>query len=383
MCGAELHPAHRTLTLAVESSLVVVAVAALLMALWVLRPQNIEVPSTAALPTAVPTSTRIPTRGPTFTPISTASATSTAVPGGPALLTYTVKAGDTLSGIATRFETTVASIVAASGLKNDKVTLQIGQTLKIPQSLETAGPGPAADAQASAESGLAIAQPTATAPAVVPTVGVAPDAVTHTVKRGEFLEVIAKKYGVSIDQIVQANGFKDANQLLRIGQVLVIRPGSAPASDPTVMPTEGSPPLAPTPSPIPRTTVWATYTPMPTREFSYPAPVSLGPPDGHQFGKEDTSVLLNWTSVGILRDDEWYVVRVRIVRGGEMKEATGWVKSTSWRLPDSLRPTVAGEVFRYEWDVAVQRQTGTGAGDTPGGVPTSPRSITHQFTWSP
>lgn len=380
MCGAALHPSHRPLTLAIESLLVVVAITVLLVSLWILRPQNIATPSAAALPTAIPTNTRIPTRpANTFTPAVTA--TSTTVAGAPAVWTYKVKAGDNLSDIAKRFEVSVASIVAASGLKDDKVRLQIGQTLKIPQTSDRS----TIDAQMPVTAGLTITLPTAVAPAPAPTTGLPPDAVTHTIKRGEYLETIAKKYGVTIDHIVQVNGFKDAEVLLQIGQVIIIQPGSTPtpAPTPTPNPTASKPLLAPTPSPTPFEAVLAAFTPMPAREFPYPAPALLGPPDGGELRGADSSVLLNWTSVGILQDDESYVVRVRLIQRGQAREVTAWVKATSWRLPDSLRPTTPGETYRYEWDVTVQRQTGTDEGGAPTGEPVSPRSIAHSFTWLP
>lgn len=45
--------------------------------------------------------------------------------------TYTVKAGDTLSGIAARFGTTVAALKSANSMKNDRI--KIGQTLQVQQ----------------------------------------------------------------------------------------------------------------------------------------------------------------------------------------------------------------------------------------------------------
>jgi len=360
-----------------------IAVGVLVAGLWMLRPQPGGIPSAAALPTAIPTSTRIPTRAPTLTAVPTVGASVTAVPDAPAITTYTVKAGDTLLGIALRFNTTVASIVAASGLKSDRVILRVGQTLNIPQSPEASSPQSGTAPQTANTTQATPLQPTATAMVSTPTPGLPPDAVTHTVKRGEYLELIAQKYGVTIDQIVQANGFKDAHEVLHIGQVLVIQPGSAPTLNLMAQPT-GTPSTQTPVVPLTRQTlVPAALTPAPTREFPYPAPALLGPPDGYQFRRPDTSVLLTWTSVGILREDEWYVIRLRIMQGTQTNEATEWVRTTSWRLPDALHPTVAGEVYRYEWDVAVERQTGTSPDGTPIGVPASPRSLAHQFTWLP
>lgn len=46
-------------------------------------------------------------------------------------MTYIVKSGDTLSGIAQRFETTVEALVASNGIKN-KNLIYTGQVLNVP-----------------------------------------------------------------------------------------------------------------------------------------------------------------------------------------------------------------------------------------------------------
>jgi len=52
---------------------------------------------------------------------------------------------------------------------------------------------------------------------------------THTVEGGDTLNRIAQRYGVTVEAIMQANGFTDRNRILRIGERLVI-PDSPPAS---------------------------------------------------------------------------------------------------------------------------------------------------------
>ena len=52
---------------------------------------------------------------------------------------------------------------------------------------------------------------------------------THTVEGGDTLNRIAQRYGVTVETIMQANGFTDRNRILRIGERLVI-PDSPPAS---------------------------------------------------------------------------------------------------------------------------------------------------------
>ena len=46
---------------------------------------------------------------------------------------------------------------------------------------------------------------------------------------GDTLNRIAQRYGVTVEAIMQANGFTDRNRILRIGERLVI-PDSPPAS---------------------------------------------------------------------------------------------------------------------------------------------------------
>ena len=52
---------------------------------------------------------------------------------------------------------------------------------------------------------------------------------THTVEGGDTLNRIAQRYGVTVEAIMQANGFTDRNRILRIGERLII-PDSPPAS---------------------------------------------------------------------------------------------------------------------------------------------------------
>jgi LysM repeat protein len=51
----------------------------------------------------------------------------------------------------------------------------------------------------------------------------------HVVQAGDTLNRISQQYGVTVDGIMQANGFTDRNRILRIGERLVI-PDSPPAS---------------------------------------------------------------------------------------------------------------------------------------------------------
>lgn len=101
--------------------------------------------------------------------------------------TYTVKKGDSLYKIAKVYETTVDDIIQANNLKSN--ALQIGQKLRIPEGNFT--------------------------------VITKPSYSTYTVKKGDSLYSIARKYGVDVNTIMKDNGLK--TNVLAIGQVLNIR----------------------------------------------------------------------------------------------------------------------------------------------------------------
>lgn len=102
---------------------------------------------------------------------------------------YIVKKGDSLYSIARVYKTTVQEIQKLNNLKSN--TLSIGQVLKIPENYVN-------DASAAL-----------------------PTYVNYTVKKGDSLYSIAKKYGITTDTIIKDNALK--NNLLSIGQNLKIR----------------------------------------------------------------------------------------------------------------------------------------------------------------
>ena len=97
---------------------------------------------------------------------------------------YTVKAGDTLYSIANKYGLTVSELKLLNNLSSD--TLSIGQVLNVSNSSTT----PSNPSN------------------------------TYTVKSGDSLYSIARKYGITVDALKSANG-KTSN-LLSIGEVLVI-----------------------------------------------------------------------------------------------------------------------------------------------------------------
>jgi peptidoglycan endopeptidase LytF len=125
-----------------------------------------------------------------------------------AVIEYTIKAKDNLNMLAERFGTTVDAIKNLNGLKS--INLQIGQVLKIPTS------------QPATESN----QPATTTAKTPEKTTAAEDnnAIEHTIKAKENLNLIAEKYGTTVDEIKRLNGLTSNN--LRIGQVLKIKAGN-------------------------------------------------------------------------------------------------------------------------------------------------------------
>lgn len=96
--------------------------------------------------------------------------------------TYTVKSGDTLYSIAKKYDTTVNAITTINNLTSN--TLSIGQTLKIPVSTQNTNEK------------------------------------TYTVKSGDTLYSIARKYNTTVSDLINRNNLKTSN--LSIGQKLII-----------------------------------------------------------------------------------------------------------------------------------------------------------------
>ncbi|MBI1801122.1 MAG: LysM peptidoglycan-binding domain-containing protein [Chloroflexi bacterium] len=133
-------------------------------------------------------------------PASTTPAPPRPTPGSPAF-PYTVQKGDTLSGIAERFGTTMEMLKTLNGLSGEVVTA--GQLLIIPGTRPTAAPA----------GGLTITG------ASSPT----PRQTTYVVKAGDNLYRIGLKFNIPWQSIARANNITDPSSL-RAGQTLIIPP---------------------------------------------------------------------------------------------------------------------------------------------------------------
>lgn len=93
-----------------------------------------------------------------------------------------------------------------------------------------------------------------------------PVPVVYTVQEGDTLGAIAQTYGVTVDELVAANGLADPD-VLRVGQRLII-----PVESPPPAPTD----LHPDPSPEPAFVPVITLTPAPTLTPSGPPLIEIG-----------------------------------------------------------------------------------------------------------
>ncbi|HZZ19433.1 MAG TPA: LysM peptidoglycan-binding domain-containing protein [Opitutaceae bacterium] len=126
--------------------------------------------------------------------------------------TYTIGHGDSLSTIAKKNGLTKAELAAANHLKTSAV-LHVGQKLIIP-----AKSAPASGAAAPVAAATT-ATPMAEQASVPP--GPVTEATKHTVKPGETLGGIARKYGVRQGELAVANNITDPKKI-QPGQELVI-----------------------------------------------------------------------------------------------------------------------------------------------------------------
>ncbi|RZL50204.1 MAG: LysM peptidoglycan-binding domain-containing protein [Pedobacter sp.] len=123
---------------------------------------------------------------------------------------YTIVAKDNLNMLAEKYGTTVDEIKRINGLRS--INLQIGQVLKIPASSNVASPV--------IENKTVITTP-ATKPVennVVNNTTVA--TIEHSIKAKENLNLLAEKYGTTVEEIKRLNSLTSNN--LRIGQILKI-----------------------------------------------------------------------------------------------------------------------------------------------------------------
>ena len=132
---------------------------------------------------------------------------------------HNVRSGDTLSGIAAQYRVSERQLMAINGLSSaDHV--EIGQTLKLPSNAV-----------------LAQAKPKATAKPVP--IQAKPNAISHTVARGQTLSQISKAYDIPISSLISINAIQNPNQV-NIGTQLMLR-STESTSNTSIAATEQQP----------------------------------------------------------------------------------------------------------------------------------------------
>lgn len=153
---------------------------------------------------------------------TTPAAPAPAAPSPSSAASYTVKSGDTLSGIAARHGVALSDVFTWNGL-NGRSIIYPGQQIKV-----SSGTGaPAAAAPAPTALAPASATPAAPAPA---------NTGSYTIKAGDTLGGIASRLGVSLSSLLTANKLS-MSTIIYPGQKLTV-PGApaAPAPAPVTAP---------------------------------------------------------------------------------------------------------------------------------------------------
>jgi LysM repeat protein len=277
------------------------------------------------------------TASPTITNTLQATLTGTPAPTFTPLppIEHTIGAGNTCLELAAIYDVSVPAILNANPGLNCNLLI-VGNIVLVPQPTPTASP-----------------MPTETLSPAEATVAACPT-INYTVEANDTLSRIADLYDVDMTSIKEFNGM--VAETVYEGQVLVI-------------------PLCrrlPTPGPTPTAT-----SPPP-----YPSPNLLLPLDGAPFSLADDSVVLQWASVGQLRENEFYQISVlNVTEGSGSILLLDYTRDTKYIVPSTMRPSEpVPHVMR--WTVTTVRQTGTASGGRPIYQSAGSMSIARVFTWS-
>lgn len=118
--------------------------------------------------------------------------------------TYTVKAGDTLSAIASRYSTSSSTLASLNSLSNPNL-IYVGQVLKVSSNASTSS-----STSSSANSTVTTAA-------------------SYTVKAGDTLSAIAAKYGTTYQALASTNSISNPNDIY-VGQVIKVSATATAAS---------------------------------------------------------------------------------------------------------------------------------------------------------
>ena len=269
-------------------------------------------PTTTMTPTSTPTATETPlaTNTPTITPTPAATATP------PPERLHVLTSGQTLIGLSVIYNVSPDSIAAANGFNVD-TSVQAGQSLVVPWPTPTPPLQPVA---IDINGETVLADPTGCP--------------RHQIQEGESMASIANQYGLNLDLLLQVN---------RMTVDIIVQPGQTVCIPEIKIGAE----LPPTPGPSP--------TPAPTQ---FPAgPQLLYPIEGAIVDRPEASILLQWTAVKDLRDEEWYMIEVADLNLLDVPPYRGFTRDNAYRLPGDWRPDVP-ETHTFQWRISIVQVTG-------------------------
>ncbi len=222
------------------------------------------------------TQTSTDTKSPTATTTTKAPTTQQSQSTNAPTYTYTVKKGDTLGGIAQAHNVSASTLCMLNGIKSNS-TLQIGQKLKIPGEAPKTASSTASTTKSnatyhtvrsgdvlskiassygttveklcsingiSANSTLSIGQKiyltakNTTATATAASTSSSSSAKYHTVRSGDNLSGIAKRYGTTVSNLCSINNIS-ANTTLQIGQKISLSGASSKTTTTSSQSTDG------------------------------------------------------------------------------------------------------------------------------------------------
>ncbi|MCB9138773.1 MAG: LysM peptidoglycan-binding domain-containing protein [Caldilineaceae bacterium] len=185
----------------------------------------------------------------------------------------------------------------------------------------------------------------------------------YTVAGGDTIISIATLFGSTVQDILAANGL-GANDVIRPGDELIVPVANVPSEV-----------TAAGPAALPAGDAGGTQTGNP--DSIYIEPRLIGPPDQATLSRNET-VLLRWVSVDVLQPNEWYVLMLYPSEGAAQVVPSIWTKATSHRLDATYAPPEGASAV-YAWQVSVVRVLNDGI--TRNLEAASPPSALRSFTW--
>ncbi len=249
-------------------------------------------------------------------------------------MSYTIRRGDTVAAIASRYNTTIAAVLALNpGLNPSR--LQVGTVIQVP--------GPAGSVPVS---GTSTATPTRRPPTATPTARPGTQR-TYRVRAGDTLLAIANANNTTVAALLALNPGINPSRL-QVGQTIVLSRAAQPTA---VAATATTAPAVPT---------------QPAVRVA--APVQLSPSSGTPFSGENTFIELRWQAPGGMDGSLAYLIEL------------GY---PSWVVPNAVFGKADQQTGRqYSWRVTVVSPQRDASGRITGLLPVSPASSTWEFTWT-